>query len=95
MTTFLEIDGAVYMPPGQTTAGTATRATLDSNRIMHTFRALREALTTRSDEFDKAAHDGGLPLNIQPRWEAFKRDGHYGLRETTSDVFLAYLSIGG
>lgn len=38
----LEIDGRVYMPPSQTTAGTPLVVTQNVNQVMHTLRLLHE-----------------------------------------------------
>lgn len=50
VTTMLEVDGTIYCPAGQSTAGTPIAATVHSNNAMNALRELREVLRDRPNE---------------------------------------------
>lgn len=93
VTLALEIDGKVYMPPGQSVAGTPLRATKASNHVMHTLRSLREMLSSRPEELSDAVREAGFDLSAATRWEAFFHEGWYGIREENTGAFFRSVVI--
>lgn len=68
VTSFLEVDGTVFMPQGQTTAGTPMHATRSSNQLMHALRQLRDDLGAEPEAMVRDA--GGDLAGRPPDWEA-------------------------
>lgn len=84
VTSFLEIDGKVYMPQGQTTAGTPMHATESSNQLMHALRQLREDLAAEPDAMVRNA--GGNLTGRLPDWEAVQVADAFAVRERATGV---------
>ncbi len=84
VTSFLEIDGKVFMPQGQTTAGTPMHATQSSNQLMHALRRLRDDLAARPKEMVRNA--GGDLTERPPDWEAVQVDDAFTVRERWTGV---------
>ncbi len=96
ITTLMEIDGRVWMPPGQTIAGTPTTATRRANALMHDLRELREQLARDSPKLTALIRvEGGDLTGKIPRWEAGSERGWYGLRESNTGVFAPMIRIDG
>jgi hypothetical protein len=90
ISTLLEIDGAVYMPPGISTAGTSTRASM---RWIHLYRILRALATNMKATIAqlKAISEGdGAIFPNEPKVEVVSINGPtafgFGLREVQSGV---------
>lgn len=84
VTSFLEIDGRVYMPQGQTTAGTPMHATQSSNQLMHALRRLRDDLAAEPEALVRNA--GGDLAGRPPDWEAVQVAGGFVVRERGTGV---------
>lgn len=84
VTSFLEIDGKVYMPQGQSTAGTPMHATQSSNYLMHELRRLRQALT--AEPAAMVSNAGGELAGRLPEWEAVRVDDNFAIRERATQV---------
>jgi hypothetical protein len=85
-TSLLEIDGKVYMPRGQSTAGTPIHATQFSNHLMHELRRLRKALT--SEPAKLVSDVGGDLAGHPPEWEAVRLDDTFAVRERATQVMV-------
>lgn len=84
VTSFLEIDGKVYLPQGQTTGGTPMHATQSSNQLMHALRRLREDLAAQPEAM---VRDAGGDLAGRPSvWEAVEGGDTFAVRERTTGV---------
>lgn len=57
MTSLIEVDGKLYMPPGQSTAGTAFAAADASDRLMHLLQAQREYFAAHPNDDQWVAHE--------------------------------------
>lgn len=86
-TTLLNIDGKVYMPPGQSLAGTPITATRASNQTMHALHKLRDTLS-RPEELADRLRDAGFLFEGSPTWTAYRHEGRYGIREGHTGAFL-------
>jgi hypothetical protein len=95
VTTMLEVDGTIYFPAGQSTAGTPIAATMHSNSAMHALRELREMLRDRPDELAETARSTGFDVGTGAIWTAGFDGGWYGLREERSEAFVPYILIQG
>lgn len=88
LTTALDIDGKVYIPSGQSTAGTPIAATMTSNQTMHALHSLRDTLNSRPEELADKIRDAGFLLEGSPTWKAYRHEGWYGVREEHTGAFL-------
>lgn len=84
VTSFLEIDDKVYMPQGQTTAGTPMHATQSSNQLMHALRRLRDDLSAEPKAMVRNA--GGELSGRPPDWEAVQIPDGFVVRERGTGV---------
>lgn len=93
VTSFLEIDGKVYMPQGQTTAGTPMHATQSSNQLMHALRELRENLSAEPEATVRTA--GGDLAGRPPDWEAVHVHDAFAVRERATGVTVWHCDFYG
>lgn len=86
----VEIDGKVYMPRGQTTAGTPIDVTSRVNALIWTLEDWRE---NEADLLTEAGRqiDEHMGRRIAGRWEAAVHDGHCGLMR--GGCFLALAAL--
>jgi hypothetical protein len=78
-TTMLQIDGAVYTPLGQTTAGPLAWATQSSNVVMRALRKFRDSMSSASGLLEDKLNEGGLDLSHDWSWRPHSLDGMYGV----------------
>jgi hypothetical protein len=79
----LEIDGTVYMPPSQTTAGTPLPVTLRVQNLLHIIDELRERETQTDFESELDAQRG---FRSRGDWSPLIHDGQCGF--TREGVFV-------
>jgi hypothetical protein len=77
----VEIDGKLFAPAGQTTAGTPIRVTMHANAIMHTLSWLDDALKNDPQWLDQILREAGIDPFPSDDWRPFVQDDHYGLVE--------------
>jgi hypothetical protein len=82
----LEIDGKVYMPAGQTTAGTPLGGTLAANNIHWQLRSLRDQPDLEA-LLDQQAH-----VDSSEPWNAHVDDDEFGFRRGDFFISLGRLS---
>jgi hypothetical protein len=95
VTTMLEVDGTIYCPAGQSTAGTPIAATVHSNSAMRALRELREVLQHRPKELAERARRAGFDVGRGAIWTAGFDGEWYGLREERSGAFVPYMLVQG
>jgi len=96
VTTLLEIDGRVWVPQGQSTAGTPLAAARHAGVLMHVLRELRDRVAVDSQELTtRIRARGGDPAGRAPTWEAAAEDGWHGLRESDTGVFVPWVRVQG
>jgi hypothetical protein len=78
----VEIDGKVYVPPGQTTAGTPLSATIGANNLMWKLDELR----SKGDELVNMLDQAALGKPRGGEWEPLIHDGWCGFR--SGDLFV-------
>ena len=85
-TSFIEVDGRFYAPPGLTTAGTPIAATRASMTARAQLNAAREALSSNPAWLDDIATQAGSALTTGTQWTphvntqrefGFLRDGYF------------------
>ena len=86
LSSLLEIDGRVYAPAGQSTAGTPIAAARESNKLMHALRTARELLHTEGKEVVRLA--GGNLGTRTPAWAAVQEGDLFAIRETNTGVLV-------
>ena len=88
--TMLEIDGAVYMPPGISTSGTSTKASLKWFHLSKTLRDCAENIERTKAQLKEIAQREELSFPEQPEIEVVSVSGPtafgFGLREVQSGV---------
>lgn len=88
----MEIDGAVYMPPGISTSGTSTRASLQWIKISRSLRACAENIGATIARLKAVSDQDGSPFPDQPRVEVVSVCGPtefgFGLREVQTGRIL-------
>ena len=84
VTTMVEVDGKVYAPPGQTTAGTPMSGTAWSNQVMRGFTSLAELLDNLPPDVVDLADGQSKYIGTNPEWEAFAHGPFYGIRDVKS-----------
>jgi hypothetical protein len=91
VTTPIEIGGKLYMPPGQSTAGTPNSATDVSNQIMWGLKDLRRTL----DDPEKLGALLGLSSvdSSSFTWAPRQIDGYYGLYDEGTNTFLRVVVV--
>lgn len=87
--TMIEIDGKVYAPPGQTTAGTPLAATLRVNQLMHALAQWRQLLHEDPGILDRVLSDEDIEPSNDRVWEPLVHRGEYGLVERQSGLFVS------
>jgi hypothetical protein len=92
-TSFLEIDGKVYVPPGQTMAGTPTAATADSNQVAWSLRRLRTLLHDEPEELESILTGAGVDVAGGFTWKAAFEGGRYGIRDEHTGAFVCAVGI--
>jgi hypothetical protein len=90
ITGLVEIDGKVYMPPGQTGAGTPMTVTRRVNSLMHVLRRLRESNETLDQGAERARDTDGQPISDD--WQPIIYNETAALRRGDVIVPLARLS---
>lgn len=87
VTTSYEIDGRVYMPLGQTTAGTPAMATMWANKQMHQIWWLQRELDHRSQHLTELVRLRDVLNLARPLREALpaREGGSYGLSLRTDE----------
>jgi hypothetical protein len=92
VTSAIEIDGHVYMPPGQTTAGTSISATQASDVLQIELSKLRGALSGNPDLLDDLARQEGYSLSPGTRWTPqVNATGEFGFAREGHFVFVGHL----
>lgn len=86
--TMLDIDGRLYAPEGQTTAGTSMKATSAVNNFMSSLARLRGALAGESNELTTQFAEQGLVVSAAQEWKAVREGSVYGLRDSESQMFI-------
>ncbi len=86
----LEIDGMVFTPPGQTTAGTPMRVTIAANKCMNALRQLRQGLDENPDALDDLLQAKGIDAPRPGAWSPHVDDetGLFGMVEATTGTFV-------
>lgn len=85
VTVLMEIDGVVYVPPGQTTAGTPLSATDYSNFTMHRLHALRRQLESDPTYLDDQLNKQGVDIRSGATWFPTICEGQYGVMGNVRD----------
>jgi hypothetical protein len=80
--TAIEIDGTVYLPRSQTTAGTALDLTMHANSIMTTLAQWNDMLQRNELALDEQAAGLGAPSPQPGHWEPFISDHEIGFENT-------------
>lgn len=94
--TMLEIDGRVWAPLGQSTAGTPLVAAQHAGWLVHALRELRNRVGDNSQELRARIRErGGDLAGRAPTWAAVVEDGWHGLRETNTGVFVPWVLVHG
>ncbi|GAB3535291.1 hypothetical protein GCM10027403_12570 [Arthrobacter tecti] len=96
ITTLLEIDGRIWMPQGQTIAGTPLRAAQHAGVLMRALNELNELVSDASDRLVEVIHkEGGDLAGRSPQVTAEVKDGWFGIRETQTRVFIPWVRVNG
>lgn len=91
LTTALNIDGKVYMPRGQSLAGTPIAATMASIQTIGALHSLRDTLNSRPEELADMLRDAGCLFEGSPTWTACRHEGWYGILEGHTGAFLPWV----
>jgi hypothetical protein len=79
-----EIDGKVYAPPGQTTAGTPLSATMDANHVLSNLSEIERQLDADHGYLSKVCEELGATVSPSGDWKPFIEDGAYGFLDRRS-----------
>ncbi len=82
----IEIDGKVFAPAGQTTAGTPIRVTLHANQVMNVLNWLDRTLTDNPHWFDQELRAAGVDASEQDDWQPVISDGVFGFLEQVRHI---------
>jgi len=93
ITSFLEVDGRVYMPPGQTAAGAPIAAARKSMQVIATLNDLRTSLALNSNHFSDQLVELGVVVHGKPIWVPSKRANQYGFVDAHSGVFIPVVTL--
>lgn len=89
VTSALEIDGKVYLPPGQSTAGTPLQVTGQVDTIMHALSRLEN-----EEGVIETLHGAGIHVDSDDSyWESFSSAGGYGVRERQSGGIVVSVRV--
>jgi len=94
VTTPVEVRGKIYMPPGQSLAGTSSTATTVSNQIMWGLRDLRRILS-EPESFNSLLSSSNVDMSKGFTWEPSLIDGFYGLHDARTNTFLRAVVVPG
>jgi len=89
----LEIDGAVYAPAGQTTAGTPTRVTMRADEASHALEDLRRRLADSPTWLQEQLVQELGPNPPAGDWVPFVHEEEVGLLHDGSGVFVPLLRL--
>jgi hypothetical protein len=93
ITGVVEIDGRVYMPPGQTMAGTPIAGTQKAFALIRNLRNLQQMLNERPQEPVKQLRAQGTELASDPQWIPYEEGGWYGISDRLSGGTIPYLDL--
>jgi hypothetical protein len=74
----IEIDGAVYMPPGQTAAGTPSSVTHQVNQSRYALSQARDSISADSDHLDSYLEPSARAESQGDSWRPYLDDESFG-----------------
>jgi len=93
VTTFLQVDGHVYMPPGQTLSGSPLSSARKSMQIVASLTDFRNSLTAAPERIVEQLAATGVTVEAEQNWVAAKRGRRYGFVDTVSRGFLPVVTL--
>ena len=89
----VEIDGKVFAPAGQTTAGTPVRVTLHVNQVINTLARTDHTLKDDPQWFDQVLREAGVDALPGDNWQPIVRASLFGFVEQVRQIFYPIGSL--
>ncbi len=89
----IEIDGKIFVPAGQTTAGTSIRNTIFVHQVIHSLNWLDEISKNKPEWLEDALRDRGIAVTPQDNWQPLVRGSEFGFVEQERQIFYPIGSL--